>query len=367
MFISTSRVLLIAPHPDDEALACSVILQQAIRVGAAVQVVYATDGDDNPWPQRLLERKWRLNAADRKRWGRLRRGEALAALRVLGAHPSSALFLALPDQKLTTLLRRDCGSILQRFAAIISEFAPTHLLVPSISDTHPDHSALAVMLRLVVSEFFLDKTLMRVCSYAVHGNSPAFFDRSQTVPQSEAETETKLRAIRCHNTQIKLSGKRFLAYAARPERLAKLNARETTGADGSIRSVSRQSHVLRVVVRFSVRPAVAGQKLFILGHDQDGGLRCASMRLPSQTSRVEMFDCATGAFFGFARHWANAFAAELAIPITLFSSARAIFVKLQRRFWFFDEAGWLEVPGAILPLTATARPESNVEPALVAV
>src|SRR5215469_15441345 len=99
-----SRLMLIAPHPDDEALACSIILQQAVRAGAAIRVVYVTDGDNNPWPQRVLERKWRLNAADRKRWGKLRRAEALAALHVLGVNALAARFLALPDQKLTTIL-----------------------------------------------------------------------------------------------------------------------------------------------------------------------------------------------------------------------------------------------------------------------
>jgi LmbE family N-acetylglucosaminyl deacetylase len=43
-FDSSSRLILFAPHPDDEALACSVILQQAIRAGAAIRIVYVTDG-----------------------------------------------------------------------------------------------------------------------------------------------------------------------------------------------------------------------------------------------------------------------------------------------------------------------------------
>ncbi|PYK76748.1 MAG: hypothetical protein DME38_15975 [Verrucomicrobia bacterium] len=64
-----SRLMLIAPHPDDEALACSVILQKAVRAGAAIRIIYVTDGDDNPWPQRAVERRWRLSASDRERWG----------------------------------------------------------------------------------------------------------------------------------------------------------------------------------------------------------------------------------------------------------------------------------------------------------
>ena len=70
--------MLIAPHPDDEALACSVVLQRAVRANVPVGVVYVTDGDNNPWPQRVLEKKWRLDNVDRQRWGRLRRNEARA-------------------------------------------------------------------------------------------------------------------------------------------------------------------------------------------------------------------------------------------------------------------------------------------------
>ena len=87
--------MLIAPHPDDEALACSVILQKAVRATAAIRIVYVTDGDDNPWPQRAVERRWSLSASDRKRWGKLRRAEALAALQILGVCPADVRFFAL--------------------------------------------------------------------------------------------------------------------------------------------------------------------------------------------------------------------------------------------------------------------------------
>ncbi len=344
-FTPHSRLMLFAPHPDDEALACSIILQHAVRAGAAIRVVYATDGDDNPWPQRVLERKWRLNANDRKRWGKLRRAEALAALHVLGVNASATCFLALPDQKLTTLLMYDCRSVLERFADILTDWAPTDVLVPSISDTHPDHSALAVMIRLVLNESSSQEMLMSRWSYAVHGRSPAFFDRAQTIRQSEIETATKLRAIRCHETQLKLSRKRFLEYAARPERLVNLGACDKTIADGSIGSISRRPHSLRMELRLSAKAMrTAEPALFVLGHDEAGGLRCVTMRVPARSSRAEMLDSGTLDPMAVARYRGNAFTGELAIPIDIFSSAHALFVKLERRSWFFDEAGWLEVP-----------------------
>src|SRR5438046_7611336 len=132
-FDSSARLRLFVPHPDDEALACSVILQQAVRAGAAIRIVYVTDGDDNPWPQRALERRWSLSPSDRKRWGKLRRAEALAALRVLDIHPADVQFLALPDQGLTDLLLRDCNSAITRLTQVIDDCSPTDPLSPTVS------------------------------------------------------------------------------------------------------------------------------------------------------------------------------------------------------------------------------------------
>src|SRR2546430_7166815 len=145
----------------------------------------------------------------------------------------------------------DAQSALERFATIIADWNPTDLLVPSISDPHPDHSALAVMLRFVSSECFLGETPMSVWSYVVHGKSPAFSDRAEAIGQTAAETAVKLRAISCHKTQLKLSRKRFLDHAGRPERLVKLNARETIDADGSISSILRRPRSLWINLRRS--------------------------------------------------------------------------------------------------------------------
>lgn len=346
--------MLIAPHPDDEALACSIILQRAVGAGAAIRVLYATDGDNNPWPQRLLDRKWRLTEVDRKRWGKLRRIEAVAALRTLGVKRSDADFLALPDQGLTGLLMTDCRSILQQFATSVSAWSPTHLLVPSVHDTHPDHSALAVILRLALANLYPDGPPMSVWAYAVHGNSKAFFGRAQELRQSGSETAVKEQAIRSHKTQLMLSRRRFLAYAVRPECFLELESHEVTHADGPIRLVSRQTHVLRVRFLLSTKPMGAtGTTLFVLGHDIVGRMRCVRMRVPVRSSAAEVFNCHTGERLALARYRGNAFGGEFAIPVDTFSAASALFVKLERPSWFFDEAGWLETPPIVVETAPT--------------
>jgi LmbE family N-acetylglucosaminyl deacetylase len=335
--------MLIAPHPDDEALACSVILQQAVRAGAAIRIVYVTDGDNNPWPQRVLERRWRLSASDRKRWGKLRRAEALAALRVLDIHPGDVRFLALPDQGLTGLLLRDCYSALSPLTQVIDDWSPTDILAPALSDIHPDHNAVAVMVRLIFADFLASGVSQ--WNYLVHGRSPAFFDRAAELSPSEAEIATKCDAIRCHKTQVKLSKQRFLRYAVRPERFLRVERESAVRCDGAVHSVSRTRDNLNLNLRFTADSfRMQRSKFFILGRDSLGRKRACQIRLPSCSADLEMLDCATNHSIGIARYRGHRFGGEFTLPLHLFSPIHDLFIKVDRRSWFFDEAGWIEIP-----------------------
>ena len=175
-FDSSSRLILFAAHPDDETLGCGVILQRAVSAGAAIRVVYVTDGDNNPWPQRAIEKRWSLSAADKQRWGKLRRTEALAALRALDVLLADVQFLGLPDQGLTGLLLRDCDTALTRITQVIDDWSPTDILAPSLFDIHPDHNALAVMMRLIFAEFLAPGVRTGIIWYTVAAA------RSSTMP-----------------------------------------------------------------------------------------------------------------------------------------------------------------------------------------
>jgi hypothetical protein len=78
--------------------------------------------------------------------------------------------------------------------------------------------------------------------------------------------------------------------------------------------------------------------------------------LPGRSSNIELIDCTTGAIAGVGLYQGDAFSAEIFLPLNNFAVNRAVFVKLDRRVWFFDEAGWIEIPS---PLPQLARSQTR--------
>jgi LmbE family N-acetylglucosaminyl deacetylase len=345
--------MLIAPHPDDESLACSIVLQHAVRAGASVRVVYATDGENNPWPQRVLQRKWRLDKMDRIRWGRLRRQEALNALSVLGVPEANAEFLALPDQGLTNLLLSDCKPALQLLAQHISEWEPTDLFWPALADTHPDHNALAVLLLLVLRNLLPQPLRFTAWNFLVHGNDAEFLRSAAPVHPSPEETAAKHAAIYCHKTQLTLSRRRFLAYAARPERFANTNG---LGIDPRLSQRSSDSHEFTVSVppiERRLRPSEP--KLLMFGYDLSHCLKSTFASMLNPFGQIELLNWSDGDVVAILRsHGKLSTGLQITIPSGIFSADHPIYLKLERRRIFFDESGWIEIPAKtrVVPVPA---------------
>lgn len=353
---SRSRVMMFAPHPDDESLAAGVFLQRAVAAGAAVRIVYATDGERNCWPQRVLERKVRIRDSDRRRWGARRQAEALAALRVLGIAAGSVQFLSLPDQGITDLLLEGCRATMRRLAHPIIAWQPTHLLLPSAVDTHPDHSGLAVLLGIVIDDFLPRQHGISQFHYLVHGSSESFTRNAHDLEHSPLEKKAKRRAIVRHITQVALSRRRFLSYAERPERFVLGDEKLRAICDGPIRSFIHDHDALRLQVAFTLKPLRAEEtSLYLLGRNAAGRLRRLRTTLPGRSAKIDLIDCASGAIASVGRYDGDAFRAEILLPTNGFALNRSVFVKLDRRVWFFDEAGWLEF-GPVISRPAAQGP-----------
>jgi LmbE family N-acetylglucosaminyl deacetylase len=206
---SLDRVLVVAPHPDDDVIAAGGVIQRAIAAGGAVRVLFLTNGESNPWPQRAQFRKWRITAADREAWAALRANEAVAGLTLLGAPADCTHFLRFPDQQLSSIARKGDESVRIAIANHVRDFQPSVAIVPSVFDFHSDHRAVAYFSHRAIEPQI-------IATYVVHGRVPAQRTRF-TIHLSEAEQRKKRDAIGKHATQLLLSRERFLAYARATE------------------------------------------------------------------------------------------------------------------------------------------------------
>jgi LmbE family N-acetylglucosaminyl deacetylase len=122
-----SRILLLAPHPDDEVAGCCAAILRARTQGSSVFILFLTTGV--PSPQRLWP--WdRSRHADRVE---RRRQEARRACAVLGAE--IACFSPVDSRELKNDLGAARNLIIQQSAAC----GTGTLWVPAYEGGHPDH------------------------------------------------------------------------------------------------------------------------------------------------------------------------------------------------------------------------------------
>jgi LmbE family N-acetylglucosaminyl deacetylase len=110
------RVLVIAPHPDDEALATGGVIQEHLRKGHVVKVLLVTCGDGQRRGLLLPPRHF-------LRLGERRYRESLDALRTLGVHEKRVIALGYPDRGLAHLSESPYRSRYTKVCAVPYEWA----------------------------------------------------------------------------------------------------------------------------------------------------------------------------------------------------------------------------------------------------
>ena len=319
--------MVLAPHPDDETLGAGIVLQQAQAAGAQVRVVFATAGEANPWPQRWIERRWRVDASDRQRWGERRSEEARQALRRLGVEADAAVFLGWPDGAIENLLITDSDRASAQIAALIAAFRPTRIVLPCIRDRHPDHSALNLLTRAAL--LGLGKCSPLLLEYLVHahGAARAALEYRQAPGEVVQLAAAKLAALEAHQTQLRLNR----GWLLRRAREAEAFAPATTAARGNPDRVQTKSAITLLSsgpdgtrLQLDNRHPAAGRSRFglLLAGVSPGHVdvwRCASVRNPdhSGTADIALTDCANGALLGDADYRRAGVHAWLTLPRTL--------------------------------------------------
>lgn len=235
------RTLVIAPHPDDDVIAAGGLIQRVLANGGEVHVLFVTDGENNPWPQRWMQKKWRLDANDRAAWGALRRDEAYCSLGRLSVPAAATTFLGFPDQRIGALIRAGNMELLQSMRKVVTDFQPTAIVTPSSRDLHSDHRAIAWCAHVAAA----GETA--IATYVIHGHA-ADCRLAERIELTESEQRRKRAAIECHHSQLLLSRERFLAHAGATESFYKAEY-DLIGVPSAARErLSVLRHALHVVI-----------------------------------------------------------------------------------------------------------------------
>ena len=257
---AADRILVIAPHPDDETLCCGGYLQQAVTAGATVGVVWITAGDSFEIDAIVTERTLRPKGTGLEKLGLQRIAEAHAAADRLGVPRSRQYLLGFPDRDIAVLVHSaDATPLRSRYTGVsavpyadalhpgstytgvnlrrnlqdvIDRFAPTIVLAAAPQDRHPDHSASgALALELARTS----APGARVYYWIVHGGhkwpAPRGLHRDspqrppalaaglawQELPLTDAQVSGKLAALDEHRTQLRVMSRFLNAFVRSSE------------------------------------------------------------------------------------------------------------------------------------------------------
>ena len=254
------RLLVVAPHPDDEVLAAGGQIQQALAAGADVEVVLLTCGDAFEWNAMVLERVPNPGPKGMLALGERRIEETRDAATELGLDPTKLTFLGYPDGGLMHLLLNHYShpyaskttgatavpydealspgaaytglNLEDDLSHVVARVDPTVVLTCSPRDAHRDHRAAGYVTQRVLGE---RARHLRMRYYIVHGAYeyplpkgywPALplypAPRGRGMPWRRIEltteqVERKARAIRAHASQVSVMKRFLLAFARRNE------------------------------------------------------------------------------------------------------------------------------------------------------
>ena len=197
-FTDKDRVLILAPHPDDEVMAAGGVIQKALKAKARVKILFLTNGDHNEPAFIIYEKRLTIRKGEFIHMGQVRREESLKALNSLGLAEKDCIFLGYPDYGTMEILLKYWGntrpfkylltriskvpystclspgapyvgeSILKDMKKVIRSFKPTKVFVSSPVDVNRDHRSLYLFLRVALWDMEGEIAKPEIYPYLIH-------------------------------------------------------------------------------------------------------------------------------------------------------------------------------------------------------
>lgn len=148
------NIVIVAPHMDDEALACGGLIAKLPNKDR-IHIIYATDGMKSPAP--IIPGRDEISSD----LGRVRMSESTQAMKLLGIPQQNLHFLSLPEAQ----LRENFPALQKSLGEKLRQLTPQHVFVPFRYDRHLDHLAVN---HVVVSAIEQGKLKAQLIEYFVY-------------------------------------------------------------------------------------------------------------------------------------------------------------------------------------------------------
>jgi len=182
------KILIIAPHPDDEVLGCGgTIKKYSEQDGHEVYVCYVTKGYEPDWSKEHLKNK---------------AVEVASVQRILGI--KKYYWFDFPAVKLDTVPQKELND---RLSEVIKEIKPDIVFTPSQGDLNSDHR-LIFAATLVATRPVPGSSIKKILSYEVPsetewGRSLGNFIPNYYVALTTDYLQVKLEAMQAYGSEIK--------------------------------------------------------------------------------------------------------------------------------------------------------------------
>ena len=172
------RVIVISPHPDDEAIGCGGTIVAHVENGDVVHVIFLTSGEKGGHGKSTEETI------------STREAEARAAANILNTARTE--FWREPDGAFEASERN-----IQRLVNKIESYQATRIYVPHYNEEHPDHKAAALLLERSVKA--LNEITEKPLVYMYEVWTP--IQKLDYVQDISEYIEIKRKAIEAHKSQ----------------------------------------------------------------------------------------------------------------------------------------------------------------------
>lgn len=195
--ISWGKILVVAPHPDDESLGCGGAIALLRKFGNEVAVLTVSDGAlSHPNSKKFPPLKLRD----------LRENEMIVALEILGVSVDKIMFLRFPDGSVPGESSDDFAAAVTIVRNYLAKISPQTILLPWRRDPHPDHLASWQILQAAMIDNCHDYRILEYPIWLWERAENADLPREKNIKVHRLEIKEaavqKQAAIRAHASQI---------------------------------------------------------------------------------------------------------------------------------------------------------------------